>query len=162
MWLFSKLSQMNVASWSILQWGSLTPLPPVQWLVGAKNSRAKQCFYLVPHSFEKVCFTPHCGLFPSDSFQMEVLKFSKTPKKSWKVGETCYVMHINDAGTYCASFYQVEKVHQRALWAKYDRKTNKIVDISTSCSPPGYPLVTGGREGPTELKFKGFGCDHEV
>ena len=78
------------------------------------------------------------------------------------MGETWYVMHINDAGTYWASFVQVEKVHQRALLAKYDRKTNKIVDISTSCSPPGWPWVSKQREKPTEFELLGFRGDHEL
>ena len=41
-------------------------------------------------------------------------------------------------------------------------ETDKIDDISTSCSPPGWQGVSKKRERPTEFEFLGFRCDHEV
>ena len=35
-------------------------------------------------------------------------------------------------------------------------------DISTSIAPPGVPGVAKNREGPSDIDFKGFGCNHEV
>ena len=54
------------------------------------------------------------------------------------------------------------KVLPEDILFKYDRKTAIFFDIFTSCSDPGFPLVTRDREAPKELKFMGFGCDHEA
>ena len=54
------------------------------------------------------------------------------------------------------------KVLPEDILFKYDRKNANFLDIFTSCSHPGCPLLIRGREGPIELIFMGFGCDHEA
>ena len=81
-------------------------------------------------------------------------------------------------GIWCANFKSNPKRHlmyniglvyksgktlvQRALWAKNDRKTGTIPNISTSISPPGVPRVSKNWERSSAIDFKAFGCNHEV
>ena len=104
----------------------------------------------------------HCGRFPLNSFQINVIEVWKNQNNSWKVWEIPCLLHINHTGIYEIRFCIVDKFHQRAFSVKYGRKTDKIHDISTSCSPPGWRRVSKKRERPTEFEFLGFRCDHEV
>ena len=49
-----------------------------------------------------------------------------------------------------------------AFYAKNGQKTDKILNISTIISHPGYPWVTECQREPTGLDLMGSGCNYKV